>query len=172
MAKSHKSLIRIVAMVFVLTVAKLTGVLDKIGNDSGPDTGSSNSSSSAPASPPSSPRSQTTANAGSAEVEAAYEAERSGVMLSLSGVVKKILPDDNDGSRHQKFIVRMPNKRTVLIAHNIDLADRVPLSEGDDVSIHGQYEWNGQGGIVHWTHKDPDGRHAEGYIDHAGKRYE
>ncbi|BFL70440.1 hypothetical protein SKB0120_15020 [Moraxella osloensis] len=39
----------------------------------------------------------------------------------------KVLKDDNEGSRHQKFLVKIDNypNITVLIAHNIDLAPRI-----------------------------------------------
>ena len=93
-------------------------------------------------------------------------------MITADGTVDRVLPDDNDGSRHQKFIVRLANDHTILVAHNIDLADRVPLDRGDAVRFHGQYEWNDRGGVIHWTHHDPRKRHEEGWIEHDGKRYE
>ncbi|MDO3387713.1 DUF3465 domain-containing protein [Gilvimarinus sp. SDUM040013] len=38
------------------------------------------------------------------------------------GRVLRILADDNKGDRHQRFIVELPTRQTLLIAHNIDLA--------------------------------------------------
>ena len=96
----------------------------------------------------------------------------SGVMIDATGTVSKVLSDDNEGSRHQRFILELPSGHTVLVAHNIDLAERVPLASGDRVSIHGQYEWNDRGGVLHWTHHDPAGRHEGGWIEHSGQRYE
>jgi hypothetical protein len=97
-------------------------------------------------------------------------AERvSGVEVEASGTVVRLLPDDSQGSRHQRFIVRVESGGTVLIAHNLDLAPRVaPLAEGDAVSFRGQYEWNERGGVVHWTHPDPAGRHESGWIRREG----
>lgn len=109
---------------------------------------------------------------GVAAITEAAATQRSGFMVEASGSVKKSLPDDLEGSRHQRFIVRLANGHTVLIAHNIDLAPKVPLREGDTLEFRGQYEWNPDGGVVHWTHHDPDGRHDEGWIRHAGELYE
>ena len=106
------------------------------------------------------------------EIEAAYSEHRSGITAEASGTVAKILPDDRDGSRHQRFVIRLPSGHSVLIAHNIDLADRVPLARGDHVRFRGQYEWNDLGGVVHWTHHDPEGRHDEGWIEYRGERYQ
>ncbi|MFI4860349.1 MAG: DUF3465 domain-containing protein [Phycisphaerales bacterium JB063] len=101
-----------------------------------------------------------------------FASQRSDVVVTASGIVKKILPDDNDGSRHQKFIVTLSTGQTVLIAHNIDLAERVPCDEGDVVTFRGEYEWSGQGGVIHWTHHDPAGRHQPGWIEYEGVRYQ
>jgi hypothetical protein len=88
-------------------------------------------------------------------------------------MVIRILADDNDGSRHQRFILEMPSGQTVLIAHNIDLAPRVSsLSTGDTVAFYGEYESNSQGGVIHWTHHDPQGRHLAGWLEHNGRRYQ
>ena len=98
---------------------------------------------------------------------------RSGSQVKGNGSVVRILSDDNDGSRHQRFILRLSSGRSVLIAHNIDLAPRVrSIAEGDVVSFYGQFESNPQGGVVHWTHKDPQGRHAHGWLEHRGNRYQ
>ncbi len=105
-------------------------------------------------------------------VEEAARARRSEVMLTARGRVQRTLADDNEGSRHQRFILETPSGHTVLVAHNIDLAPRVPLGQGDQVEIRGQYEWNERGGVLHWTHHDPAGRHAEGWIRHEGQTYE
>jgi len=100
----------------------------------------------------------------------AFRAQQSGVQVTGEGVVTRILPDDNDGGRHQRFILRLPSGQTLLIAHNIDLAPRVAsLASGDSVQFSGVYEWNPQGGVVHWTHLDPDGSHQAGWLRHNGK---
>ena len=81
--------------------------------------------------------------------------------------------DDNDGSRHQRFILALDSGRTLLIAHNIDLAPRIyGLSAGDRVSFFGEFEPNAQGGVIHWTHHDPQGRHVDGWLEHRGRRYQ
>ncbi len=104
---------------------------------------------------------------------ASLESWRSGDQVRGAGAVVRVLSDDNHGSRHQRFIVRLDAERTILIAHNIDIAPRVAgLSEGDSVSFYGQFEVNDRGGVIHWTHKDPQGRHVDGWLEHAGKRYE
>ena len=98
---------------------------------------------------------------------------RSGEQARGSGTVSRILSDDNDGSRHQRFIVRLSSGRTLLVAHNIDLAPRVrSLQVGDTVEFYGEYETNDRGGVIHWTHHDPRGSHVGGWIEHKGRRYE
>jgi len=103
----------------------------------------------------------------------ALEKHASNIQVEGQGIVVKILPDDNDGSRHQRFIVRLTSGQTILIAHNIDLAPRVSsLNEGDVISFSGEYEWNPKGGVVHWTHRDLDGQHPAGWIRHDGQAFQ
>ena len=110
---------------------------------------------------------------GDGVLAAAFANQTSNIQVEAEGTVAKVLPDDNDGSRHQRFIVRLQSGKTVLIAHNIDLAPRVSsLSEGDNVRFRGEYEWNAKGGVVHWTHHDPNGRHQDGWIEHNGRVFQ
>jgi molybdopterin converting factor small subunit len=98
---------------------------------------------------------------------------RSGSQFESEGTVVRMLADDNVGSRHQRFIIRLASGRTVLVAHNIDLAPRIEdLSEGDTVSFSGEFEDNDKGGVLHWTHHDPAGKHIGGWIRHAGRIYQ
>ncbi|HXS92697.1 MAG TPA: DUF3465 domain-containing protein [Steroidobacteraceae bacterium] len=115
----------------------------------------------------------TTAGNSNQALVAAFENHRSNVQVQGSGHVTKVLADDNDGSRHQRFIVRVDSGQTVLIAHNIDLANRVAsLSNGDRIEFYGEYEWNAKGGVIHWTHRDPQHRHVDGWIKHNGRTYQ
>ena len=104
---------------------------------------------------------------------AAYQDRSRGRVLHVEGVVERILPDDRDGSPHQRFIIRTTSGLSLLIAHNLDLAPRLSgLGPGETVSLQGEYEWNERGGVMHWTHDDPQGRHVAGYIDWRGQRYQ
>jgi len=113
----------------------------------------------------------TSVGADAAVVEA-FNKRQSAVWLEAHGVVDRLLADDERGSRHQKFILRLDNGHTLLISHNIDLAPRVEdLSPGDPIAFRGQYEWNDKGGVVHWTHHDPDGHRPGGWVRHDGREY-
>ncbi len=114
-----------------------------------------------------------TAQPSSVQSSQAIEQWRAGQQVSGIGTVVRVLSDDNDGSRHQRFILELGSERTLLVAHNIDLAPRIPsLSKGDTVAFYGEYETNQQGGVIHWTHHDPQGRHAAGWLEHEGQRYQ
>jgi uncharacterized protein DUF3465 len=106
-------------------------------------------------------------------VQTAYVNKQSDLQIQGTGVVKKVLRDDRKGSQHQRFILQTSPEQTVLVAHNIDVADRLPgLKQGDTVRFYGEYEWTDQGGVIHWTHHDPGGRHINGWLKYNGKIYQ
>ena len=104
-------------------------------------------------------------------VQQAYAQQLSKRWLTASGAVQRLLPDDNKGSRHQRFVLRIDPQLTVLVAHNIDLAPRVPVQVGSLIKLRGRYEWNNKGGVIHWTHHDPKGRRVGGWVEVDGQRY-
>ena len=107
------------------------------------------------------------------DIERAFKTRASNVEVQGEGTVERILEDDLSGSRHQRFIVRLTSGQTVLIAHNIDVAPRIAtLHAGDSIGFYGEYVWNAQGGTVHWTHHDPQGRHLSGWLKHNGQTYQ
>lgn len=103
----------------------------------------------------------------------AIASRQNGVQVSGRGTVTKVLADDREGSRHQRFLIRPETGGSVLIAHNIDLAPRVdPLEAGDTVEFSGEFEWNEKGGVLHWTHRDPARRHVGGWIRRNGVTFQ
>lgn len=124
------------------------------------------------ASSPAVPQTPAVAHSGSA-VSEAFASHAREVEVEESGTVVAVLRDDDEGSRHQRFLVRADSGPTVLVAHNIDLAQRVPsLRKGDRISFRGQYVWNDKGGVVHWTHRDPSGHHEAGWLKRNGETFQ
>lgn len=103
----------------------------------------------------------------------AFQHRQSDLQVRSSGQVVAFLPDDHEGSRHQKFILELLNGQTVLVAHNIDLAPRIQnIQKQDQVEFYGEYEYSDKGGVIHWTHHDPARKHVDGWLKHQGRTYQ
>lgn len=85
--------------------------------------------------------------------------------------VTQILPNDNSGNRHQKFVVELSNNQTIQIISNLDMCPEVPVKVGDEVAVGGEYIPTGRSGLVHWVHWDPRGTRPDGYIELNGQVY-
>ena len=120
-----------------------------------------------------SPESTNPASSQQSNIEQLVQQQRSNVQVKITAQVFKLLRDDLDGSRHQRFLIKLSGGETILIAHNIDLAPRLDdLEKGDIITLHGEYEWYVKGGVIHWTHHDPAGHHIDGWIKHQDKIYQ
>jgi hypothetical protein len=106
-------------------------------------------------------------------IQSAFENQKTDIQVTVKGTVTEILRDDTTGEKHQRFIILMPNNQTILVTHNIDIAPRIPaIAVGDLVYARGEYVWNDRGGILHWTHEDPNHRHEAGWIVVKGEKYQ
>jgi hypothetical protein len=112
-------------------------------------------------------------DSGDAILAAAFRDRVNDLQVRGRGTVTRLLSDDHEGSRHQRFIVGLASGQTLLVAHNIDVAPRVEgLAVGDQIAFSGIYEWSAEGGTIHWTHGDPGGDHAPGWLRHDAKTYQ
>lgn len=103
----------------------------------------------------------------------AFENQKSDIQIRGEGVVIRQLSDDLVVPRHQRFIIRINPKQTLLVSHNIDIANRVPNLQIDStIEFYGEYIWNEEGGVIHWTHHDPEGGHTDGWLKYAGTTYQ
>ena len=113
-----------------------------------------------------------TRSGGDDAIGRAFESRASGIQVEGQGAVVRLLADDLNAPRHQRFIIELESGQTLLVTHNIDIAPRIAeLEVGDSVSFNGEYVWNEKGGVIHWTHHDPRGRHAPGWVIHKSKTY-
>ncbi len=49
-----------------------------------------------------------------AQLAVAFENQQSNLQIEGDGIVSKILPDDTNGSQHQRFILRLTNGQTLF----------------------------------------------------------
>src|SRR2546423_1773984 len=107
-------------------------------------------------------------------IVADFQNHRSNVEVTADGTVVRLLTDQSGtAGTHERFIVKLlTGAITVEVEHNVSIGARVPVAEGDHVIVHGEYVWNAQGGLIHFTHHDPQGTHEGGYIEDNGKTYD
>ena len=171
----------VLAAAFMVAIYRGAGGL---GGGAGPAPSESGTSSAPPRSGGSSTieRSPRSAQAGDgasaatagdeATLSSAIASRSSDVWVEFEAQVTKPLPDDDESPRHQRFLVRTEAGESVLVAHNIDVADRVPVKAGQRVRLKGRFEWNDKGGVLHWTHRDATRGAPRGWIEADGRRYE
>jgi hypothetical protein len=99
----------------------------------------------------------------------AWRAGRSNVEVTAEGSIASILGNSGGPSgTHEGFLLHLRGASghglTVRVEDNVDLTGQVPLSEGEDVEVRGEYVYDANGGVIHYTHRDPSGRHAAGFI--------
>lgn len=156
-------------LVVALVAAQLLFDIDLVGTESDSTT---STAATPPAPSPSQPQNAAPTRISEDAIRRLIDNQISGEIVTLEAEIVKLLPDDNDGSHHQRLLLALESGGTVLVAHNIDLAPRVPADEGDTIIVHGQFEWNDKGGVLHWTHHDPKEWREGGWIELDGERYE
>jgi hypothetical protein len=91
------------------------------------------------------------------------------VEVVASGTVAQLLGTySSPTGQHEGFTLRS-KAMTIRIEDNVSITGPIPLSKREPVTLQGQYECND--GVIHWTHRDPRGRHIGGYIEAGGKIY-
>ena len=122
------------------------------------------------------PSGTTGGDAGNAAVYAAWAQQRSGIEVTASGSVAKVLGTRRGPSGyHTGFLLHLRGAEgrglTVRVEDNVDLTGPLPVRAGDDAEVRGEYIYDPRGGLIHYTHRDPRGRHAGGYVRLNNRMY-
>jgi Protein of unknown function (DUF3465) len=100
----------------------------------------------------------------------------SGAELVVEGPVVSVLPSSAGPSGvHELFVVAVSSGNTTVqlfVADNISVGSAAPLRAGDRVRVKGELDFNDLGPVLHWTHRDPSGRHQPGFVEVGGHVYE
>jgi hypothetical protein len=110
-----------------------------------------------------------------AAICSAYSSGASGVEVIGRGSVLTVLGTSSGPSGpHEGFLLRLDGGCDLIlrIEDNTGLTGPIPVHAGETVTVKGEYETDATGGVIHWTHRDPRGRHIGGYIVAAGKTYD
>ena len=107
----------------------------------------------------------------------AWRAGRSHLEVTASGAVARILGErEGPSGKHLGFLLHLSGSAgrglTVRVEDNLDLTGRVPLREGEAATVRGEYIYDSRGGLIHYTHRDPRGRHEAGYVQADGRIYQ
>ncbi|HMF27656.1 MAG TPA: DUF3465 domain-containing protein [Candidatus Cybelea sp.] len=105
---------------------------------------------------------------------AAYYAGRSHVEVVADGTVTRTLGvQQGRVSPHEGFLMRLGSGCSVIVRVevNTDFTGSIPMERGQHVLVKGEYEYYPLGGVIHWTHRDPRGRHAGGYVATGDRIY-
>lgn len=159
------------SLVFSLTACKPTPKADPTAQANGQNLSQANQGNISPK-----PAQKNSLNCNNQAIFQAFSQKNENQKIQVLGCghVKKVLKDDNDGSRHQKFLITIDGypQISVLVAHNIDLAKRVEnIQANTPIRFYGEYIYNEKGGVLHWTHKDPTSRHQDGWLEYDGQKY-
>ena len=117
-----------------------------------------------------------TDTASNAAVYDAWRAQRSRVEVTANGSVARVLGDRSGPSgMHEGFLLHLTGSEgrglTVRVEDNTDITGPIPMRSGDEVQVRGEYIYDPRGGIIHYTHHDPRGRHPSGYVRVNGRVY-
>ncbi|NUN05797.1 MAG: DUF3465 domain-containing protein [Bdellovibrio sp.] len=104
-------------------------------------------------------------------VRAVNDRRRVNYVEGGSLTVTKVLPNDEDGRKHQKWMVRLSNGNTMQAVYNSDMCPEVPVKVGDVIAMGGMFLWTNSGPMLHWLHHDPRGNRPDGYVYVNGKYY-
>lgn len=103
----------------------------------------------------------------------AFEQGRTGVWISGHGTVAQLIGDETiAGEVHQRMVVNVADSLDLIVRHTVENSERVPVAQGDTVAFQGRYEWNGRGGVVGFTHHDPEQPGGGGWVRHEGTTYD
>jgi hypothetical protein len=105
----------------------------------------------------------------------AFRAGRSHVEVVADGTVVNVFGvRAGRSSPHEGFLMQLASGCSVVVRveANTEFTGTFPLARGDRVTAKGEYEFYPRGGVIHWTHRDPRGRHEGGYILVRGRMYD
>jgi hypothetical protein len=102
----------------------------------------------------------------------AWQQRLSGVQLSLEGKISRVFSSMETEAGQQKFSLQLAQGQVVTVIHDVRLGSAIEdLAEGEIIEVFGEYQWAPDGGVIHWTHRDPEGNRQAGWVRYKDRLY-
>lgn len=104
----------------------------------------------------------------------AFAQHASGVEVTVGGTVTGLLGTRTGPSGpHEGFFLYVDGgcDANVRVETNVAFTGPIPLHAGERVVVKGEYEYDGLGGVVHFTHREREGHHPGGFVEVGGTYY-
>ncbi|HET9030097.1 MAG TPA: DUF3465 domain-containing protein [Candidatus Aquilonibacter sp.] len=105
----------------------------------------------------------------------AYGGQLTNGEVVADGTVRQILGERRGRSGdHEGYLIQLGGDCDLVlkVETNTDITGPIPLRPGERVVVKGVYIYNPMGGLIHWTHHDPGGRHEGGFVKAGGLLYQ
>ena len=103
-----------------------------------------------------------------------YASQSSGNEVLVSGHVVALLGTrESRSGKHEGYLVKLNKNCDLLlkVETNTSITGPIPFTHDEPIVLKGVYVYDPLGGLIHWTHHDPSGRHMNGYVIAGGKSY-
>jgi len=105
-------------------------------------------------------------------ITSAWHKKSSNLLVEVDARVVLLLPNRDDIKKLQRFLVELENGHRLEVAHDLELSENVPVGVSSLIRLKGEFDYNENGGLIHWTHADPAGNRDGGWIEHNDMRYD
>jgi hypothetical protein len=104
---------------------------------------------------------------------AALRQQRSGVEVIADGTVAYVPTYAAPSGEHEGFFIRLRSgcAATLRVETNTAFTGPIPLRVGERVIVKGEFDYDADGGVIHWTHRAFGSHHASGYVEAGGRFY-
>jgi hypothetical protein len=109
-----------------------------------------------------------------AAVCAAFQQQLSGVEVIADGTVaQKLGTAQGPSGEHEGFSLRLRSgcALTLRVETNTAFTGPIPLRVGERVTVKGEFDYDTDGGVIHWTHRAMGSHHQSGYVEAGGRFY-
>jgi hypothetical protein len=102
----------------------------------------------------------------------AWQQRLSGVQLSMEGKISRVFSAGETDAGQQKFVLQLAQGQSVTVIHDATLGAAIEgLAVGETIEVSGEYHWTADGGIMRWTHRNPEDNRQAGWVNYKGRLY-
>jgi hypothetical protein len=97
----------------------------------------------------------------------AYTQQASRKEVIAQGTIVDVLGEsEGRGGEHEGYLLKLDGDCDLLlrVETNLSITGPIPIRRREQVIVKGEYEYDAEGGVLHWTHHDPSARHVAGYV--------